>query len=129
MLHGGLRPGEVLSLQLSDLQYGRKRVIIRYCTEHPADTNQIANRTSRGCSRAGNPQAVSDYVMNERPKEAELPFLFLVGGHGRRRCEPLGYHALAKLFERHCERLGIRTPWVTPMPFGTHTPRNYGKTA
>src|SRR5437764_6450300 len=35
MLHGGLRPGEVLCLQLSDLQYGRKRVIIRYRTEHP----------------------------------------------------------------------------------------------
>ncbi len=30
MLHGGLRPGEVLSLHLEDLQYGRKRVIIRY---------------------------------------------------------------------------------------------------
>ncbi len=28
--------------------------------------------------------------------------------------EPLGYHALVKLFERHCERLGIREPWVTP---------------
>ena len=58
--------------------------------------------------------AVNAYVMHERPKEAASPFLFLVGGHGRRRCEPLGYHALAKLFERHCERLGIRTPWVTP---------------
>lgn len=32
----------------------------------------------------------------------------------KRRCEPLGYHALVKLFERHCERLSIRSPWVTP---------------
>ena len=35
MLQGGLRPGEVLSLHLEDLQYGRKRVIVRYRTDHP----------------------------------------------------------------------------------------------
>ena len=43
-----------------------------------------------------------------------LKALVLVGGRGKRRCEPLSYHALVKLFERHCERLGIRAPWVTP---------------
>ena len=31
-----------------------------------------------------------------------------------RRCEPLGYHALVKVFERHCERLHMREPWMTP---------------
>lgn len=36
MLHGGLRPGEILNLQLGDLQYGRKRVVIRYRNEHPS---------------------------------------------------------------------------------------------
>jgi len=52
--------------------------------------------------------------MDERPSDADSPYVFLVGGHGKRRHEPLGYHALVKLFERHCERLGIRDPWVTP---------------
>lgn len=49
-----------------------------------------------------------------RPQETDCPFVFLVGGRGKRRGEPLGYHALVKLFERHCDRLGIREPWVTP---------------
>jgi integrase len=52
--------------------------------------------------------------MYERPVDAESPYVFLVGGHGKKRCEPLGYFALVKLFARHCEREGIRTPWVTP---------------
>ncbi len=30
MLQGGLRPGEVLNLHVEDIQYGRRRVIIRY---------------------------------------------------------------------------------------------------
>jgi len=59
-------------------------------------------------------ETLTTYVMHERPQEADCPFVFLVGGHGKRRCEPLGYHALVKLFERHCDRLGIREPWVTP---------------
>jgi integrase len=115
MLHGGLRPGEVLTLQLSDVQYGRKRVIIRYRTDHPKRA-RTKSRTERvvDLHEPATLDAVNAYVMHERPKEAASPFLFLVGGRGRRRCEPLGYHALVKLFERHCERLGIRTPWVTP---------------
>ena len=52
--------------------------------------------------------------MGERPADAESPLLFLVGGKGLRRAEPLSYGALAKLFARHCERAGIREPWVTP---------------
>jgi integrase len=59
-------------------------------------------------------QAVSEYVMYERPTQSESPYVFLVGGRGKKRCEPLGYYALVKLFARHSERLGIRTPWVTP---------------
>jgi integrase len=115
MLHGGLRPGEVLTLQLGDLQYGRKRVVIRYRTDHPKRA-RTKSRTERVVDllQPETLQAVSDYVMDERPTDAQSPYVFLVGGHGKRRQEPLGYHALVKLFERHCERLGIRDPWVTP---------------
>ncbi len=35
MLQGGLRPGEVLNLHLEDIQYGRRRVVVRYRTDHP----------------------------------------------------------------------------------------------
>jgi len=115
MLHGGLRPGEVLSLHLEDLQYGRKRVVIRYRTDHPKRA-RTKSRTERivDLLQPETLQTISDYVMHERPTESESPYVFLVGGRGKRRCEPLGYYALVKLFARHCERLGIRTPWVTP---------------
>lgn len=115
MWHGGLRPGEVLNLWLEDLQYGRKRVVIRYRTDHPKGV-RTKSRTERlvDLHQPETLQAVSDYVMQERPTDTESPQVFLVGGHGKRRGEPLGYHALVKLFARHCERLGIRTPWVTP---------------
>ena len=35
MLDGGLRPGEVLSLHLEDVAYGRRRVTIRRRCDHP----------------------------------------------------------------------------------------------
>jgi integrase len=59
-------------------------------------------------------EAVSAYVMNERPKDAHTPIVFLVGGQGVRRGEPLSYAALVRLFQRRCDVLGIRKPWVTP---------------
>jgi len=115
MLHGGLRPGEVLNLRLEDVSYARRRVTIRYRTDHPKGV-RTKSRTERvvDLHQPETLQAVSDYVMSERPQEIESPYLFLVGGAGKRRTEPLGYHALVKLFERHCERLGIREPWITP---------------
>ncbi len=115
MLQGGLRPGEVLSLQLADIEYGHKRVVIRYRNDHPKRA-RTKSRTERVVDllEPETLQTLNTYVMRERPKESESPFVFLVGGQGKRRCEPLGYHALVKLFERHCERLGIREPWVTP---------------
>ncbi len=115
MLHGGLRPGEVLNLHLEDLQYGRRRVIIRYRTDHPKGV-RTKSRTERVVDlyQPETLQSVSDYVMHERPSDVDSPYVFLVGGRGTRRGEPLGYHALVKLFERHCERLQIRNPWVTP---------------
>lgn len=115
MLQGGLRPGEVLNLKLEDVQYGRRRVVVRHREDHPKGA-RAKSRTERVVD-LHEPEALatlSAYVMEERPGEAESRFAFLVGGRGKRRLEPLSYSALAKLFERHCERLGIREPWITP---------------
>jgi integrase len=49
-----------------------------------------------------------------RPADGGSPFVFLVGGRGRHRTEPLSYAALAKLFSRACCRAGIHEPWVSP---------------
>jgi integrase/recombinase XerD len=115
MLDGGLRPGEVLSLHLDDISYGRRRVTIRKRDDHP--------RGARGKSRTERVvdlheprtlDAVSRYVMHERPLEAASPFVFLVGGNGKRRCEPVSYDALAKLFSRQMDALGLRTAETTP---------------
>jgi integrase len=129
MLHGGLRPGEVLSLHLEDIQYGRKRVILRYRTDHPKRA-RTKSRTERivDLLQPETLQAVSDYVMFERPTDTQSPYVFLVGGQGKRRGEPLGYHALVKLFERHCERTNIRNPWMTPHALRhTHATRMWEK--
>lgn len=115
MLDGGLRPGEALGLHLGDLTYGRRRVTIRHRDDHPRGVRQ-KSRTERvvDLHEAATLEAVSAYVMGERPAEAASPLVFLVGGKGRRRCEPLSYAALARLFARACVRAGIRAPWVTP---------------
>jgi integrase len=115
MLQGGLRPGEVLNLRLGDIEYGRRRVVIRHYTDHPRGA-RTKSRVERVVD-LHEPEALaalSDYVMRERPDDADCPFVFLVGGRGRRRREPLSYAALVKLFARQCDRLGIRDPWVTP---------------
>lgn len=115
MLDGGLRPGEVLCLQIEDISYGRRRVTIRKRDDHPAG--------ARGKSRAERVvdlheprtlQAVSRYLMHERPLGATSPFVFLVGGGGQRRLKPLGYDALVRTFSRHMDRLGLREPATTP---------------
>jgi len=125
MLHGGLRTGEVLGLHLEDIAYGRRRVTIRFRTDHPKGVREksrservvdIHDPTTLAC--------VSDYVMRERPTDVETPYVFLVGGRGRRRAEPLGYDALAKLFARAAARAGIRQPWITPQALRhTHATR------
>lgn len=115
MLQGGLRPGEILNLHLEDIQYGKRRVIVRYREDHPKGVRTKSRRERVvDLHEPEALQALSAYVMHERPQEGESSLVFLVGGKGKRRLEPLGYHALVKLFERHCERLGIREPWVTP---------------
>lgn len=115
MLNGGLRPGEVLSLHLDDVAYGRRRVFVRVRDDHPAGVRQ-KSRTERVVDLFDTDKlaALSDYVMSERPAQASSPFAFLVGGKGSRRCEPLSYAALVRLFARAATRAGIREPWVTP---------------
>jgi integrase len=115
MLQGGLRPGEALSLHLEDVQYGRRRVIVRYRPDHPKGA-RTKSRTERvvDLREPATLEALSRYVMDERPPDAESPIVFLIGGRGSRRCEPLSYAALVRLFQRHCERAGIREAWLTP---------------
>jgi integrase len=117
MVNGGLRPSEVLCLQLDDIAYGRRRIAVR---NRPGDRHP---KGARGKSRqdrvvdlhdAVTLAAISDYVMNERPSDTGSRWLFLVGGRGARRGEPLGYNAVVRGFSRRCERLGIREPWLTP---------------
>ncbi|UJW32522.1 tyrosine-type recombinase/integrase [Saccharothrix sp. AJ9571] len=116
MLDGGLRPGEVLGIRVpEDVQYGQRRVHVRHRDDHPKGARQ-KSRSDRVVD-LHDPRtlaAVSDYVMNERPRESGSPYLFLLGGKGNRRDEPLGYQALWRVFSRCCDRLGIRTPWTTP---------------
>jgi integrase/recombinase XerD len=115
MLDGGLRPGEVLGLHLDDISYGRRRVTVRKRDDHP--------RGARGKSRAERVvdlledrtlDAVNRYVLHERPLEADSPFVFLVGSHGARRGEPLSYAALARMFARRLDAVGLRSPDKTP---------------
>jgi integrase len=115
MLQGGLRPGEVLNLKLEDVQYGRRRVVVRHREDHPKGA-RTKSRTERvvDLHECGALEAVSAYVMEERPRDAGSAFVFLVGGNGKKSLEPLSYSALARLFARTCERAGIREPWVTP---------------
>ena len=51
---------------------------------------------------------------HERPQHTGSRYLFLLGGNGSRRGEPLSYQALWRVFSRCCDRFGIRTPWTTP---------------
>jgi site-specific recombinase XerD len=115
MLDGGLRPGEVLSLHLNDVSYGRGRVLIAKRDDHP--------RGVRGKSRIerfvdlADPRtldAVNQYVTGERPRQSGSPFLFLVGGNRRTADQPLSYDALVRLFARHLDHLGRRTASTTP---------------
>ena len=115
MLDGGLRPGEALGLHLTDVAYGRRRVVVRHRDDYPHGARS-KSRTERivDLHEAVTLEAVSAYVMSERPEDATSPLMFLVGGHWPRRNEPLSYAALVRLFARACERAGLRAPWVTP---------------
>src|SRR5260370_1277165 len=115
MLDGGLRPGEALGLHLTDVAYGRRRVTVRVRYDHPRGVRS-KSRVERvvDLHEAATLEAVSAYVMHERPHDTMSPILFLVGGNGPRRHEALSYAALVPLFARASEHAGIRTPWGTP---------------
>ncbi|MCX5103844.1 MULTISPECIES: tyrosine-type recombinase/integrase [unclassified Streptomyces] len=115
MLDGGLRPGEVLLLHLDDISYDRRRVTFRKRDDHPRGARG-KSRTERGVDlhEPRTLDAVSRYVMHERPLDATNPFVFLVGGKGTRRLEPLGYDAVVRLFAQRLDKLGLRTPETTP---------------
>jgi integrase/recombinase XerD len=115
LLQGGIRVGELLNLHLEDVQYGRRRIAIRYRVDHPRGV-----RTKSRCERLVDllePEALaslSNYVATERPQDAPTQHVFLVGGRGRRRCEPLGYDAFVKLFRRLRRKAGLDEGWITP---------------
>jgi integrase/recombinase XerD len=115
MLNAGLRPGEVLNLQLGDIAYGRHRITVRWRNDHPkgARTKSRRERVVDLCDGT-TLSMLNSYVMQERPREAETGFVFLIGGNGKHRNEPMSYDALVRLFARACSRAGIREPWVTP---------------
>lgn len=116
-VNGGLRPAEALTLRLPNIHYGLRRVVVDVVdgTNDPRGL-RTKSRTERtvdlddGATLA----CVSRYVMRERPREAETDIVFLVGRGGPRRCEPLSYAAVNRLFARHMEALGLRTPETTP---------------
>src|SRR5271166_2991190 len=110
---GGLRPGEVLGLHLTDIAYGRRRVTVRVRFDHARGVRS-KSRTERvvDLHEAATLETVSAYVMHERPHDTMSPILFLVGGNGPRRHEALSYAALVRLFARASDRAGIRTPSV-----------------
>jgi integrase len=115
MLQGGLRPGEVLSLHLEDIAYGRRRVVVRHRVDHPKGARS-KSRFERvvDLHEPETLAALSAYVMQERPADADSPLVFLIGGGGRRRLEALSYDGLVRMFSRAAARAGIREPWVTP---------------
>ncbi|MGH3871974.1 MAG: tyrosine-type recombinase/integrase [Pseudonocardiaceae bacterium] len=115
MLQGGLRPGEVLSLHLEDIAYGRRRVVVRHRDNHPKGARS-KSRFERVVD-LHEPEALavlSAYVMDERPVDADSEWVFLIGGHGSRRLEALSYDGLVRMFARAAAKAGIREPWVTP---------------
>lgn len=86
-----------------------------------ADLGQITRAVKRRLGRPRDPPSsprairnASAYVMNERSQDTDSRLVFLIGGRGTRRLEPLGYDGLVRMFSRACARAGIREPWVTP---------------
>jgi integrase len=115
MWEGGLRPGEVLGLRLEDISYGRRRIVVRHRTDHPAGVRQKSRRDRTVDLLEGRAlPAVSGYVMHERPPDAVTSYVFLVGGRGQRHHEPLSYDGLVRMFARAARRAGVRDAWLTP---------------
>ncbi|MFH9967674.1 tyrosine-type recombinase/integrase [Streptomyces mirabilis] len=115
MWEGGLRPGEVLGMRLEDISYGRRRITVRKRDDHPRGVQQKSRRDrvvdlleDRALP------ALNDYVLRERPTDADSAWVFLVGGRGKRRTEPLSYEGMVRMFARAATRAGVRDAWLTP---------------
>ena len=89
--------------------------MVRHRTDHPKGV-RTKSRTERvvDLHEPETLATINAFVMTERPQDTVSPYLFLVGGRGARRHEPLGYAALARLFRRHCARVGLDDAWITP---------------
>jgi len=115
MHEGGLRPGEALGLRLEDISYGRRRVTVRHRDDHPKGVRQKSRRERVVDLLEGRAlPAINDYVLRERPQDAETGYVFLVGGRGKRRHEPLSYDGMVRMFARAAERASVRDAWLTP---------------
>jgi site-specific recombinase XerD len=115
MHEGGLRPGEALGLHLEDISYGRRRVTVRFRDDHPKGVRQKSRRERVVDLLEGRAlPAINDYVLRERPQDADASLVFLVGGRGKRRHEPLSYDGMVRMFARAADRAGVRDPWLTP---------------
>ncbi|PVA70175.1 tyrosine-type recombinase/integrase [Mycobacteroides abscessus] len=115
MRESGLRPGEALGLKLEDIAYGRRRVTVRHRDDHPAGARQKSRRervVDLYEDRAL--PAINRYVMLERPRDAKSPYVFLVGGRGKRSDTPLSYNGMFRMFTRAADRAGVRDPLLTP---------------
>jgi integrase/recombinase XerD len=114
MLDGGLRPGEALGLQLTDISYSRRRITVLWREDHPRGV-RAKSRTERvvDVHEEATLAALNDYVLTERPQDTTSPYVFLVGGRGAKGAQPLSYGALARAFSRACTRARIRAPGVT----------------
>jgi len=114
-VNAGLRPAEALTLRLPNIHYGLRRVVIE-TVEGDERGLRTKSRTERSVDLHDGDTlaAISDYVMNERPQDATTDIVFLVGRNGARRCEPLSYSAINKMFTRRLEKLGLKNPWTTP---------------
>jgi integrase/recombinase XerD len=51
--------------------------------------------------------AINDYVLRERPQDAETSLVFFVGGRGKRRHDPLSYDGMVRMFARAADRAGV----------------------
>jgi integrase len=136
MWEGGLRPGEVLGMRLEDISYGRRRIVVRHRNDHPVGVRQKSRRDRTVDLLEGRAlPAVSDYVMHERPADAPTSYVFLVGGRGKRRHEPLSYDGLCRMFARAARRAGVRDARPQPSrhqrlqgrPGPRHPPRRRGQ--
>ncbi|MBT1669639.1 tyrosine-type recombinase/integrase [Curtobacterium flaccumfaciens pv. flaccumfaciens] len=110
-LNGGLRPADILLLELSDISYGNRQISVK--VKHD-DARGLRTKSTEDRPLDFHDRetlsTISRYVMHERPRDSNSSYLFLVGGKGSRRNEPLSYWAVNKLFARNLDALELRTP-------------------